>query len=107
MFVTPAFAQAAAAQPPSLISQLPFFILIFAIFYFLLIRPQQKKAKEHKQMVEGLKKGDEVVTQGGIVGKVIEVDEGFLTCEIADNVQVKLQAHAIATVLPKGTIKSL
>ena len=106
-FISDAMAQAAPAQQADpFMSFLPL-IILFVIFYFLLIRPQQKKAKEHKQMVEGLKKGDEVVTQGGIVGKVTDVGEGFLTCEIADNVEVKLQAHAIATVLPKGTIKSI
>ena len=105
-FISDAMAQAAPSQPDPFMSFLPL-IILFVIFYFLLIRPQQKKAKEHKQMVEGLKKGDEIVTQGGIVGKVTEVGEGFLTCEIADNVQVKVQAHAVGTVLPKGTIKSI
>ena len=80
---------------------------MFAIFYFLLIRPQQKKAKEHKNMVEALNKGDEIITNGGLVGKITEVDESFLTCKVADNVEVKVQRHAIMSVLPKGTIKSL
>lgn len=106
-FINDAMAQAAGAQQADPIMSFLPLIILFVIFYFLLIRPQQKKAKEHKQMVEALKKGDEVVTQGGIVGKVTEVSDGFLTCEIANNVEVKLQAHAIATVLPKGTIKSI
>ena len=106
-FINDAMAQAApAGGGDPLMSFLPL-IILFVIFYFLLIRPQQKKAKEHKNMVQNLQKGDEIVTQGGIVGKVTEVSEGFLTCKIADNVEVKLQSHAITTVLPKGTIKSI
>jgi preprotein translocase subunit YajC len=80
---------------------------MFGIFYFLLIRPQQKKAKEHKNMVEALAKGDEIITNGGLLAKIIDSDENFLTCRIADNVEVKIQRHAIASVLPKGTIKNL
>ena len=106
-FISDALAQSAPAQQPDpLMSFLPL-IILFVIFYFLLIRPQQKKAKEHREMVAGMKKGDEIVTQGGIAGKVIEVGDGFLTVEIAENVQVRLQSHAVATVLPKGTLKSL
>ena len=106
-FISDALAQAAPAQQADpLMSFLPL-IILFVIFYFLLIRPQQKKAKEHREMVAGMKKGDEVVTQGGIAGKVVEVGDGFLTVEIAENVQVKLQNHAVATVLPKGTLKSI
>jgi preprotein translocase subunit YajC len=106
-FISDALAQAAPGQQADpLMSFLPL-IILFVIFYFLLIRPQQKKAKEHREMVSAMKKGDEIVTQGGIVGKVIDVSDGFLTVEIADNVQIKLQNHAVSTVLPKGTIKSL
>jgi preprotein translocase subunit YajC len=106
-FINDALAQAAPGQQADpLMSFLPL-IILFVIFYFLLIRPQQKKAKEHKQMVGNLQKGDEIVTQGGIVGKVTDVSDGFLTCKIADNVEVKLQSHAVSTVLPKGTIKTL
>ena len=96
----------AAGQGDPIMSFLPL-IILFVIFYFLLIRPQQKKAKEHKQMVENLSKGDEIVTQGGILGKVTDVSDSYLTCKIADNVEVKVQSHAVATVLPKGTIKNL
>ena len=106
-FISDAMAQAAPAQQADPIMSFLPLIILFVIFYFLLIRPQQKKAKEHKQMVEGLSKGDEIVTQGGIVGKVTDVSEGFLTCEIANNVEVKVQSHAVATVLPKGTIKTI
>jgi preprotein translocase subunit YajC len=105
-FISDALAQAPSQTGNPIMSFLPL-IILFVIFYFLLIRPQQKKAKEHKQMVEQLKKGDEIVTQGGIVGKVTDVSENFLTCEIADKVEVKIQSHAVSTVLPKGTIKSI
>jgi len=106
-FISDAVAQAApAAEGDPLMSFLPL-IILFVIFYFLLISPQQKKAKEHKAMVQNLNKGDEIVTQGGILGKVTAVSDNYLTCKIADNVEVKVQSHAVATVLPKGTIKSL
>ncbi len=106
-FISDAMAQGApAGQGDPFMSFLPL-IILFVIFYFLLIRPQQKKAKEHKLMVEALSKGDEIVTQGGILGKVTDVTDNYLTCEIANNVEVKVQSHAVATVLPKGTIKNL
>jgi len=79
---------------------------IFVLFYFLLIRPQNKKQKEHRQMVEALSAGDEVVTAGGVLGKVTDVSDQFLTLEIASNVSVKVQRHTVAAVLPKGTVKS-
>ncbi|MCB2135034.1 MAG: preprotein translocase subunit YajC [Rhodobacteraceae bacterium] len=103
MFVTPAFAQAAggAGGAGALAQFLPL-ILIFAIMYFLLIRPQQKKLKEHKAMVEALRRGDQVVTQGGIIGKVSKVKEdGELEVEIADGVKVRVVRSTIATVLSK------
>jgi preprotein translocase subunit YajC len=107
-FISDAFAQAApAAEQPSMISALLPFIILFVVFYFLLIRPQQKRAKEHKTMVDALGKGDEVVTQGGLVGRVTELGENFIEVEIADGVKVKMQRAAISTVLPKGTIKNL
>ncbi len=82
-------------------------VLMFVIFYFLLIRPQQKKSKEHKNLVAALKKGDEIITNGGLLAKVTNVGDNFLTCEIADKIKVKIQSHAVSTVLPKGTIKGL
>jgi preprotein translocase subunit YajC len=82
-------------------------VIMFGIFYFLLIRPQQKKAKEHKNLVAALKKGDEIITNGGLLAKVTDVGENFLTCQIAENVEIKIQSHAVSTVLPKGTIKGL
>jgi preprotein translocase subunit YajC len=82
-------------------------IVIFVIFYFLLIRPQSKKAKEHKQMVGSLAKGDEVVTNGGILGKIAKVGDNFIELEVADGMHVNVQRQAVATLMPKGTIKEL
>lgn len=76
------------------------------LFYFMLIRPQSKRAKEHKQMVEALAKGDEVVTNGGILGKITEVEENFISVEVSNNVVVKVQRQAVSALVPKGTIKS-
>jgi len=104
-FIASAYAQDAAAQPGGLMSFLPL-IVIFIIFYFLLIRPQMKRAKEHKKLVSELSTGDEVVTNGGLLGKITKVSESFVTVEVADNVRIKLQKHAVASVMPKGTIKS-
>ena len=103
-FIASAHAQD-AAQPGGLMSFLPL-IIIFVIFYFLLIRPQMKRAKEHKKLVSELANGDEVVTNGGLLGRVTNVGESFVTVELADNVQIKVQRHAIASVMPKGTVKS-
>jgi preprotein translocase subunit YajC len=81
-------------------------VLIFVVFYFLLIRPQAKRAKEHKAMVAALGVGDEVATAGGVLGKVTETGDQFLTLEIAEGVRVKIQRHTVTSVLPKGTIKN-
>lgn len=80
-------------------------IILIAAFYFLLIRPQTKRAKEHKQMVDGLKKGDEVVAGGGVLGRITEVGENFIQMEIAEGVQIKVQKQAIGSLMPKGTYK--
>lgn len=106
-FINDAMAQGAASGQAGTLELILPLLLMFAIFYFLLIRPQQKKAKEHKNLVAALKKGDEIITSGGILGKISEVDESFLTCQIAENVEIKIQSHAVSTVLPKGTIKKL
>ncbi|MCC6305478.1 MAG: preprotein translocase subunit YajC [Rhodobacteraceae bacterium] len=101
MFVTPAYAQAAAGPGGALFSFLPL-ILIFIIMYFLLIRPQQRKLKDHKAMVEAIRRGDEVLTQGGIIGKVSKVkDDGELEVEIAANVRVRIPRASITQVLKK------
>jgi len=104
-FISNAYAQDAAAQPGGLMGFLPL-IIIFAVFYFMLIRPQMKRAKEHKQLVASLSKGDEVITNGGLLGKITDVSESFVTLELAENMQIKLQRQAVANVMPKGTIKS-
>ena len=103
-FIASAYAQD-AAQPGGLMSFLPL-IIIFVIFYFLLIRPQMKRAKEHKKLVAELGKGDEVVTNGGLLGRITDVGESFITVELADNLQIKVQRHAISSIMPKGTIES-
>ena len=104
-FIASAYAQDAASPQGGLLSFLPL-IVIFVVFYFLLIRPQMKRAKEHRQLVSQLSNGDEVVTNGGILGRITNVGESFVTLELADNVKIKIQKHAVASVMPKGTIKS-
>ncbi len=102
MLATPAFAQAAGGGAGSALTSFIPLILIFAIMYFLLIRPQQKKLKDHKAMVEALRRGDQVLTQGGIIGKVQKVHEdGILDVEIAEGVKVRVPRHTIAQVLAK------
>ncbi|HEB80830.1 MAG TPA: preprotein translocase subunit YajC [Chromatiales bacterium] len=107
MFISDAWAQGASPFGSSpLFTFLPL-VLIFVVFYYLLIRPQAKRAKEHRKMVAALSKGDEVVATGGLAGQVTEVGENFVKVEIADNVQVRIQKQAVSTVLPKGTLKRL
>ena len=107
LFISEASAQTAA---PAGGGQLGFGllmpVLLIVVFYFLLIRPQQKKQKEHRQMVDALAVGTEIVTGGGVLGKVTDVGEQFLTVEISDGVKVKIQRHSIAAVLPKDTLKN-
>lgn len=92
------------AQGGSLLGGILPLIVIFVVFYFLLIRPQSKRAKEHKQMVASLSKGDEVVTNGGLLGRISEIDDNFIVIEVAAGVNIKVQRHAISTLLPKGTL---
>jgi preprotein translocase subunit YajC len=99
-----AAAPAAAAEPNPMYS-FGFLILLFVVFYFLLIRPQQKRAKEQRKMISELAKGDEVIA-AGILGRVENVGEHFLTVEVADNVHIRVQKGAVSNVLPKGTLKS-
>jgi preprotein translocase subunit YajC len=108
VFITNAYAQTAGAAgvESSLMSFLPI-ILMFVVLYFLMIRPQMKRQKEQKSMMEALAKGDEVVTAGGIVGKVSKVADGYVTLEVANGTEILVQKSAVATLLPKGTIKSL
>ncbi len=104
--IPPAWAQGA---PASAGSQLPFILLmvaIFAMFYFVLFRPQQKKQKEHQALISKLATGDEVVTTGGLLGKITEVGDNFITIEVADGVRIKVQKVHVSALMPKGTLKS-
>jgi preprotein translocase subunit YajC len=105
--ISDAYAQTGAPSGPGLIETFVPLILIFAVFWFVLIRPQQKKAKEHRQMVGDLKKGDEVVTNGGLLGRVKKIGDDFIVLELAEGYDVNVQRTAVATLMPKGTIKSL
>jgi preprotein translocase subunit YajC len=111
LFIAPAFAQAAGQPAPGGLfgggmGGLLFPIALIAIMYFFMIRPQMKRQKEHRSMLEKLSKGDEVLTNGGIAGVVTDIGENFITVEVADNVRMRFQKGAIANVLPKGTLKS-
>lgn len=107
-FISNAYAQAGAPAPAG--GGIEFMIMIaifFALMYFMIIRPQSKRAKEHRKLLESLSKGDEVVTTGGMVGKVSAVGENFLEVEVSEGTVVKVQKQAVSAVLPKGTIKGL
>jgi preprotein translocase subunit YajC len=108
-FISDALADGAAAgaaqSSGGLLGMLPL-LLIFVLFYFMLIRPQTKRAKEHKSMVETLSKGDEIVTNGGLLGRVTDVGESFVTVKIADGVEVKVQKQSVSALVPKGTMKA-
>ena len=109
LLIAPAHAQAAQPAAPGgagMMSTLLFPIILIAIMYFLMIRPQMKRQKEHRAMLDKLGKGDEVITNGGIAGTVTEIGENFISVEIASGVQVRIQKGAIASVLPKGTLKA-
>jgi len=110
VLISNAFAQAAsgAAQDPfGGLSQFAMPIVILIIFWFMLVRPQMKRAKEHKALLEGLQKNDEVVTNSGIVGKVAQIGDSYIHVEVAPNTQIVVQKQAIGAVLPKGTLKSI
>ena len=96
-----------ASQPGGGASGLIMFVILIAVFYFILIRPQMKQAKTHKKMVESLAKGDEVVTSGGVLGRISEIGDSFMLLEVAKDVQIKVQKHAVSAVMPKGTAKTL
>ncbi|MBY0574172.1 MAG: preprotein translocase subunit YajC [Undibacterium sp.] len=107
VFISNAYAQAAgAASESSLLSFLPI-VLMFVVLYFVMIRPQMKRQKEQKSMMDALAKNDEVITAGGIVGKVTKVADAFVTVEVANGVEMQFQKSAVTTLLPKGTIKGL
>ena len=107
MLIPSAYAQVPGASGDAgLLGFLPI-IIMFVLLYFLMIRPQMKRAKEHKAMTEALAKGDEVITAGGVLGKITSVGEAYVTLEIAANTEVSVQRGAVQTLLPKGTIKSI
>lgn len=98
--------QVAGAAPADMgLLNLLFPIILIGAFYFLLIRPQTKRAKEHKQMVDGLKKGDEIVTGGGVLARITDVGNNFVQVEVAEGVQIKIQKQAVGSLMPKGTYK--
>jgi len=107
VLITPAFAQAPGiGGDGGLMSFLPI-ILMFVLLYFLMIRPQMKRAKEQKTMIDALQKGDEVIAVGGLLGKIVELNDQYATLEIASETKIMVQRPAIQTLLPKGTIKSI
>jgi len=107
MLISPALAQGAAAAPGGGMESFILIGLMFVVLYFLMIRPQMKRAKEHKTMIEALQKGDEVVTAGGLLGRISRINENYVTLEIADRVEIQVQRPAVQLVLPKGTIKNI
>jgi len=106
VLISPAYAQAGSPADAGIMN-IGMLVLMLVVFWFILIRPQMKRAKEHKAMVEALEKGAEVVTAGGIVGKITKIGDGYVTLEIADNTEIVVQRQAVQTLLPKGTMKAL
>ncbi len=106
MLISPAYAQASAGGDPGFMGLLPI-VLMFVLLYFLMIRPQMKRSKEARAMVESLQKGDEVITAGGILGKISKMSDAYITLEIAPNTEISIQKAAVQTLLPKGTLKTL
>jgi preprotein translocase subunit YajC len=106
VIISPAFAQAAPSGDPGYIGLLPI-VLMFVLLYFLMIRPQMKRAKEAKAMIEALQKGDEVITAGGVVGRITKLGDAYISLEIAPNMEINVQKSAVQVLLPKGTIKSI
>jgi preprotein translocase subunit YajC len=107
MLISPAWAQGAAPAPGGGMESFLLIGLMFVVLYFLMIRPQMKRAKEHRTMVDALQKGDEVVTAGGLLGRISRVSDNYVTLEIAERVEIQVQRPAIQLVLPKGTIKNI
>jgi preprotein translocase subunit YajC len=106
LFISSAYAQSAGATQPGLLQNLVLFVPFILIFYFLLIRPQSKRAKEHQNLVSQLAVGDEIVTNGGILGTITHLDEAYMSLEVAKDVRIRVQRHQVAQVLPKGSIKA-
>jgi preprotein translocase subunit YajC len=107
MFISQAWAQGAPAAQGGGIESMLLIVLMFGVLYFLMIRPQMKRAKEHKAMIEALQKGDEVISGGGILGRVAKINENYVTLEVAQGVEMVLQRSAVQVVLPKGTLKNI
>lgn len=107
MLISPAWAQAGGGAAGGGMESLLLIVLMFGVLYFLMIRPQMKRTKEHKTMIEALQKGDEIVTAGGILGRVSKLNEAYVTLEIAPNTDIQVQRTAVQLVLPKGTLKNL
>ncbi|MGH8647787.1 MAG: preprotein translocase subunit YajC [Burkholderiales bacterium] len=108
MLINPVWAQGSgAAAPGGGYESLILIVLMFGVLYFLMIRPQMKRAKEHKTMIEALQKGDEVVAAGGMLGRISKIGDSYVTLEIADNVEIQVQRPAVQLVLPKGTLKNI
>jgi preprotein translocase subunit YajC len=107
MLIAPAWAQGAAPAPGGGMESFILIGLMFVVLYFLMIRPQMKRAKEHKTMIDALQKGDEVVTSGGLLGRISRIGDSYVTLEIADRVEIQVQRPAVQLVLPKGTIKNI
>jgi preprotein translocase subunit YajC len=106
VIISSAFAQSAPSGDPGYIGLLPI-VLMFVLLYFLMIRPQMKRAKEQKAMVEALQKGDEVITAGGVLGRITKLSDAYITLEVAPNTEISVQKAAVQVLLPKGTIKSI
>ena len=106
MIISPAFAQSAGGGDPGFIGFLPI-ILMFVLLYFLMIRPQMKRSKEQKQMVEALQKGDEVIAAGGVLGRITRIGDAYVSLEVAPNMEISIQRAAVQMLLPKGTLKSI
>jgi len=107
MLISEAYAQASAPAGGGMLMELPLIVLVIAIFYFVVIRPQTKRAKDQKTMVEALQKGDEVVTSGGQLGRVAKITENYVILEICQNIETTVLKTAVQTLLPKGTLKSI
>jgi preprotein translocase subunit YajC len=107
MLISPAYAQGTGGAMGGGFESMILILLMFGVLYFMMIRPQMKRAKEQKAMIEALQKGDEVITAGGLLGRITRISEGYITLEIANNVEVQVQRPAVSLVLPKGTIKNL
>ena len=104
--ISQAWAQAAGGSPADGMQSIFLIVAMFAVLYFLMIRPQMKRAKEHKAMVDALQKGDEVVTAGGILGRISKLGDAHISVEVAPNVEIQVQRGAVQAVLPKGSLKS-